>query len=352
MRVLIVRLSSMGDLVQTLPALTDAARAIPGLRFDWVVDEAFAEVPAWHPQVERVIPSALRRWRHDLSGATRGGEVAAFLAQLRARRYDLIVDVQCELKSALMTRLARGPRHGYDASTVHEWGAQFAYHRRTHVPTSQHAIARMRRLLASALDYRYDDTQVDYGVAPARVGAAPFEVPRPYMVFVHSTSWTSKNWRLAYWQELTRTATAAGYFVALPWGSDAERQRSHDIAAGRDRVVVLPELTISQKAAIIARADASVGLDTGLSHIAAMFDVPAVTIYGATDPLLVGVRGRRQRHLASTFECVGCHAVRCSYGAQPPAEPACLVGTTPAGVWAEVQQLLSGGRPGIRVQTG
>src|SRR5437660_9564474 len=125
MHVLIVRLSSMGDLVQTLPALTDAAKAIAGIRFDSVVDESFAQVPAWHPSVDQIMPSGFRRWRRNWPRSFKSGEPQAFLKKLRARKYDLIVDVQCELKSALAARLARGPRAGYDRRGVHEWGAQF-----------------------------------------------------------------------------------------------------------------------------------------------------------------------------------------------------------------------------------
>jgi heptosyltransferase-1 len=147
----------MGDLVQTLPALTDAAKAIPGIRFDWVVDESFSEVPAWHPNVETVMPCAFRRWRRDPWQAWRTREPAAFLRRLRAKHYDLIIDVQCELKSALTARLARGRRCGYDRRTVHEWGAQFMYQKRYFLPKGQHSIQRMRQLLACALEYTYNE---------------------------------------------------------------------------------------------------------------------------------------------------------------------------------------------------
>jgi len=332
----------MGDLVQTLPALTDAARALPGIRFDWVVDESFAQVPAWHQSVETVMPCAFRRWRRAPRQAWRSDEAGAFLKRLRSRRYDLIVDVQCELKSALAALLARGPRSGYDRRTVHEWGAQFIYQRKYFVAKGQHSIRRMRQLLAHALGYTYDEGALDYGIDPTRLGPPPLALPAPYLVFIHSTSWTSKCWPAAYWQELTRTATAAGYTVVLPWGDEAERQRAREIAQGDERVCVLPPLSISEKATIIARAHATVGLDTGLSHIAAAFDIPSVTIYGATDPALVGATGRNQLHLASDFACVKCHEVECTYGGALNLEPACLVGIEPARVWAELQHLMNG----------
>ena len=148
MHVLIVRLSSMGDLVQTLPALTDAAKAIPGIRFDWVVDQSFAQVPSWHPAVDVVMASDFRRWGKTWQESLENKEPQSFVKNLRARRYHLIVDVQGEFKSALAARLAKGPRAGYDARSVHERGAQITYRRRFSVPKGQHSIKRMRRLLS------------------------------------------------------------------------------------------------------------------------------------------------------------------------------------------------------------
>lgn len=341
MRVLIVRLSSMGDLVQTLPALTDAANAVSGIRFDWVVDESFAQVPAWHANIDQVISSGVRGWRKDWRGALGRGEPQEFLRQLRARTYDLIVDVQCELKSAVASRLARGPRAGYDRSGVHEWGAQFAYQRRFSVPKGQHSILRMRKLLAAALGYEFDENQVDYGIDRSRLPPSPYPVDQPYLVFIHSTSWSSKNWPDHYWLALTRRATESGFVIVLPWGSEAERQRAERIAQNDERAIVLPPLSIAEKASIINNARATVGLDTGLSHIAAALDVPSVTIYGATDPLLVGATGRQQIHLASTFECVKCHEHECFYQGAAEFKPACLVGITPESVWEQVQRVLN-----------
>jgi len=339
MRVLIVRLSSMGDLVQTLPALTDAARAIPGIDFDWIVDESFAQVPGWHRNVETVIPSAFRRWRKNWSRAFKSGEPQSFLRKVRSQEYDFVVDVQCELKSALATRLARGPRYGYDHRTVHEWGAQFAYQKKFFVPKDRHSLQRMRQLLAGALGYEYEEQRLDYGIDRLRLGPVPIELPKQFVVFIHSTSWTSKVWPEFYWQGLLNKVTRAGYAVVLPWGDEAERQRATRIAAANDKALVLPSLSISEKAAIISRASATVGLDTGLSHIAAALDIPSITIYGATDPLLVGATGKHQLHFASTFECVGCHEVECKYSGPAEFKPACLVEIKPEHVWQKLKLL-------------
>ena len=342
MHVLIVRLSSMGDLVQTLPALTDAARAIPGIRFDWVVDESFAQVPAWHPSVDQIMPSGFRRWRRNWPQSLKGGEPQAFLKKLRTRKYDLIVDIQCELKSALAARLARGPRVGYDRRGVHEWGAQFAYQKKFSVPKGQHSIQRMRQLLSHALGYEYDQSEVDYGIDRQLLPQTSLGLPQPYLVFVHSTSWSSKCWPENYWQDLTARVTAAGFSVVFPWGDEAERKRALRIAGGNQRTIVLPQLSISEKASIITGAHATVGLDTGLSHIAAALDIPSVTIYGATDPLLVGATGKHQLQMASAFQCVKCHEPECFYQGVAEFKPACLVELTPDRVWQSLQNLLNG----------
>src|SRR6266567_200908 len=338
MRVLIVRLSSMGDVVHTLPAITDAAKAIPGLRFDWAVDEAFAQIPSWHPSVETVLPAALRRWGPKLTS----DEVSEFRKKLRSRRYDFIVDLQGEFKSALIARFARGVRCGYDAPSVHERGAQLMYGKKFRVPKGMHSIERMRRLLAQSLSYSYAESEIDYGIKRARLLAAPLEIKAPYLVFIHSTSWESKNWPEEYWRDLTRRATDIGLRVVLPWGSEAERQRSQRIAAENESVLVLPQLSISEKASIISGARATVGLDTGLSHIAAALDIPSLTIYGATDPLLVGATGKHQLQMASAFECVKCHEQECFYQGEAAFKPACLVELTPDLVWKNLQSLLNG----------
>jgi heptosyltransferase I len=344
MRVLIVRLSSMGDLVQTLPALSDAARAIPDSRFDWIVDESFAQVPGWHRNVETVIPSAFRRWRKNWRRAFKSGEPQEFLRKVRAQKYDFIVDVQCELKSAVASRLARGPRYGYDRRAVHEWGAQFAYQKKFFVPKDRHSLQRMRQLLAGALGYAYREDQLDYGIDRSRLGPVRIELPEKFVVFIHSTSWTSKVWPEFYWQDLLNKVTSDGYTVLLPWGDEAERQRALRIAANNNKAIVLPALSISEKAAIINQAAATIGLDTGLSHIAAALEIPSITIYGATDPLLVGATGKDQLHLASTFGCVACHEVECRYTGVAEFKPACLVEIKPEQVWQELK-LLSPGVP-------
>ncbi|HKR59858.1 MAG TPA: lipopolysaccharide heptosyltransferase I, partial [Pyrinomonadaceae bacterium] len=243
-------------------------------------------------------------------------------------------------KSAIAARLAKGPSTGHDRRGVHDWGAQFLYQRRFAVPKGMHSISRMRRLLAASLGYAAPETDVEYGIVRSRFESPALDLPTPYLVFIHSTSWSSKVWPEHYWQELLSLATANGFQVILPWGDYVERERSTRIAAGNQQATVLPQLSISQKAAIINGAAGTVGLDTGLSHIAAALDIPSVTIYGATDPRLVGATGKNQVHLASQFECVYCHETECTYPGPSEFKPACLVELKPEQVWQRLKVLM------------
>jgi heptosyltransferase-1 len=336
MRVLIVRLSSMGDVVHTLPALSDAAQANSAIRFDWAVDESFAQIPAWHRNVDRVFPIALRRWRGDLASQNGRAEARAFLKTFRAEKYDVIVDLQGEFKSAFVARLARGMRAGYDGASAREWGAHLSYGQKYNVPRNAHSMSRMRRLLSQALSYEYDEASVDYGIERARLLPASLELNRPYVVLIHSTSWVSKNWPEHYWRELAQKLTAAGLSIVLPWGSESERERSARIAGNDPHSIVLPQLSISEKASIIERAAATVGLDTGLSHIAAALGVPSVTLYGATDPNLCGTIGENQIQITSGFECIKCHETECDF-AGASFKPACFEEIHPEHVWEKLQ---------------
>ncbi len=329
----------MGDVVHALPALTDAARANPEIQFDWAVDEAFADIPAWHSYVEKVFPVALRRWRAGLSSGQGRAEVKNSLRALRGQSYDAIVDLQGEFKSAFVARLAKGKRYGYDGASAREWGAHIVYGQKIGVPKGTHSMSRMRKLLSGALGYAYDQTTIDYAIKRERLLKLPLNIDRPYVVFIHSTSWASKNWPAQYWRELAASVTADGFTVVLPWGSEVERERSVRIAAELPNRVVLPQLSISEKASIIGAASATVGLDTGLSHIAAALGVPSITLYGATDPSLCGAIGENQIHIKSDFECVGCHQTDCSF-MKSSFKPACFEFLTPAMVWRRLEQLL------------
>jgi heptosyltransferase I len=342
MKILVVRLSSMGDMIHSLPAITDAWKAFPSAQIDWAIDDAYAQIPAWHPGIRRIIQSAHRSWGRSFWHSWRSGTFRNYLNELRSVHYDFAIDIQGEIKSAAITRAAKAEmRCGFDRASIHEWGAQFAYRRKSFVAKKMHSIQRMRQLMASSLGYSLPATDPDFAIDRSRLPELTLNIPRPFIVFIHSTSWASKVWPESYWQQLRSMTTKQGFTVVFPWGDEPERIRSQKIAGDDARAIVLPDLSIAEKASVIAHAHATVGLDTGLSHIAAALDIPSITLYGATEPIFIGATGRNQVHMASEFECIGCHAAQCTYPKGNGLRPSCFVDMTPDKVWNEFSTLLN-----------
>jgi heptosyltransferase-1 len=336
--VLIIKTSSLGDVLHTLPAVTDAAIHVPGIRFDWVVEETFVEVPGWHAAVDGVIAVAIRRWKRRPFHVLRLGEPQAAVKQLRKQKYDRIIDAQGLVKSAVISRFARGPRYGLDRSSAREPLAARAYNRAFPIPRQQHAVARVRQLFAAALGYETPMTRPDYGIRE-RFAA---QQRQSCLVFLHGTTWSTKHWPDAYWVELAAMAVANGLQVKIPWGNAAERQRAEKIAAVHRGVEVLPRMQLGELAAVIARASGVVGVDTGLVHLAAALGTPCVTLYGATDPGLIGTVGDAQVHLQASFPCAPCHERKCSYRGAAGVFPACYGDLPPARVWQTLDDALAG----------
>lgn len=299
MRVLIIKTSSMGDVLHSLPALTDAMRAIPGIRFDWVVEEGFTQIPSWHPAVDRVLPVAIRRWRKHWFGSQVREERVAFKRELQSREYDVVLDAQGLIKSAaLVTRLAKGVKHGADSRSAREPFASWWYDQRHSIDKQQHAVQRTRELFAKSLGYPMPDTTGDYAIASHFVHALPEDAGR-YLVFLHATTRDNKHWPESHWRELIGLMQPSGLRIKLPWGAEHERQRAVRLAEGFDFVDVLPKMSLEQVARELAGARAVVSVDTGLSHLTAALDRPNITLYGPTDPGLIGGYGKNQHALIS-----------------------------------------------------
>lgn len=328
----------MGDVLHTLPALTDAQTAHPGIRFDWVVEDSFRQIPGWHPAVDRVIQVAFRTWRKN-PGQWFGREVRTLIRSLRSRHYTHIIDAQGLLKSALVTRLAQGHRHGYSYDTVRESLAATAYSHRATVPRNLHAIQRVRDLFAASLGYVAPDTPPDYGIDTGKLpGAGPTD--HRYLVFVHASSWPSKRWPEEFWRRLIERATAANYRVRLPWGNEPEHEQATRISHSHIGAEVMPAVELDELASVLAQATAVVSVDTGPAHLAAALGTPNVTIYGATNPGLTGTLGDRQHHLQTRFLCSPCLSKQCTYTEQSAVTPACYSTVSPEQVWGTLRPYL------------
>jgi heptosyltransferase-1 len=285
-RILLVKTSSLGDVVHNFPAASDIAAAIPNAEIDWVVEEAFAALPRMHREVSRVIPAAVRRWRGNLLRSETHREIGQFVRTLRATRYDAIVDTQGLFKSALIARVARGTRYGLDWRASRE-PLRLFYDATFHVSWEQHAVERNRALAAQALGYAIDG-RVDYGVA-AEPKSFGWLTSNDYAVLIHSTSAPAKLWPEERWIELARVLHARGITSVLPGGSDHERSRSERISAASPGSIVPPRIGLEDAVQLIAGARCVIGVDTGLTHLAGALGRPTVGIYAATDPARHGL---------------------------------------------------------------
>jgi heptosyltransferase I len=293
-RILLIKTSSLGDVVHNLPVVSDLVAALPGVTIDWVVEEAFAAIPRLHPGVSRVLPIAQRRWRRRPWQAQVWRELRQFLCALRLQEYDFVIDTQGLLKSAWIARAARGLRHGLDRVSSREPLGWF-YDRVHLVPWGQHAVERNRQLAALALG-RAVSGPAQYGVRAEGPLAAGLD--GSHAMLLHATSAANKLWPEADWIELGTALAARGLVCVLPWGTPAERERSERLARRIPRAVVPERLGIEALAPLLARAQLVAGTDTGLTHLAGALGAPTLGIYCATDPQATGLHAcRKARNL-------------------------------------------------------
>ena len=288
MKVLIVKTSSMGDVVHALPAASDLLRHVAGVQIDWLVEAPFAAIPQLHPGIRRVLPMAWRKWRKTLLEKKTREAISALRADLKREPYDLVLDLQGLLKSALWARQAIGPLAGYDADSAREPLAAWFYARKAAVPRDLQAVERNRRLAAAHLGYAMPASAPDFGLAPPQ----PVWQPKvPYAVIIPNASRKEKLWPERRWIAVGQRLKDKGWLPVVLWGSDSEQTLAERIAAGCEGDV--PRfLKVGDVAGLLAGAGQVVGLDTGFTHLAAALGRPTLGIYCDHEPGLAGITGR------------------------------------------------------------
>jgi heptosyltransferase-1 len=288
-RILIVKVTSLGDIVETQPVVSDLRRAFPGAQIDWAADAAFADIIRWNSRVDRVLSAPLRKFKKARNWADLKG-IAASIGELRAVKYDAILDIHGAYKSAIIAFLARGrKRYGYRNKDLGELGAAFAYNARFGPRPATDAWRGMRVSVSEALGYQFDDTP-DFNLS-----LPPLDVPleiapgAPIAMLFHATSADVKKWPIERWAETGRWIAARGYRIVLPWGTDGERAEGEQIAALVPGARVLPKLSVTQCAHWIGASELVVGMDTGLVHLAHALGRRTVMIFTATSREHFGV---------------------------------------------------------------
>lgn len=286
-RILLVKTSSLGDVIHNLPVVTDILQQHPSVKIDWVAEESFADIPRLHPAVDQVFTVAVRRWRKTLFNRKTWQEISAFKRAVSKQHYDLVIDTQGLIKSALMASCAQGLKCGQDNKTAREPVASYFYQKKLTIARNQHAVVRNRETVAKACGFSVPNQAPDYGLNAK--SSNTIELPTAYIIGLHGTSKDSKLWPTNNWLGLAAALNQQQLHLVLPWASDAEHKRAKEIAASNKNVIVLPKLSIAQLAPIIGNAKAAVGVDTGLSHLATALSLPTVAIYTDTKPALTGV---------------------------------------------------------------
>ena len=290
-KILIIKTSSLGDVVHMLPAINDATQRIENLQVDWVVEEGFKEVPAWSTTVDRVFAVAIRRWRKSLFSSKTRQEIKKFKNALKANEYDFVIDSQGLLKSALLTRWtkAKSGIWGYDKKSIREPIASFFYQHKVSVSRELHAITRNRQLLAKTLGYSLEGLDLDYNLSTDHFSAPPIDLPKKYIVALHGTSKAEKEWSIHAWKQLIQKMAETNIAVLFPWGNPREKERAELLSDQSKYAIALPKCNLSELATIISNAQAVIGMDTGLMHIAAALNKRGVGLYPVTKPTLTGV---------------------------------------------------------------
>nr|WP_315127963.1 lipopolysaccharide heptosyltransferase I [uncultured Polynucleobacter sp.] len=296
-KVLLVKLSSLGDILHNLPIVWDLRARLPEAQIDWVVEEAYVHLLTpllsrdGFKGIDRIIPFGLRRWKKNLFTLATWKKFFAFRKTLQATTYDVLIETQGLLKSAIVCSLAKRSSGAVVAGLAnatefsgYEPLARSFYNQSVQVPTQCHAVDRSRWVMCSALDW----TLLDRSDAPqfyskefvASIPKATVEdLKTPYILCFHSTAREAKRWSNEGWVTLGRDLSARGYQLVFPWGNATEKAVSQSLAAQIPGSLVPRAFSIEDAFSVIAGAALTVGVDTGLTHLAAVLDKPTIEIY-------------------------------------------------------------------------
>jgi len=277
----------MGDVVHATAAVTDIRRQMPDAEIDWLVEAPYAAIPQMHPAVARVLPMAWRKWRSQLFQRATWKAMGDLRRDLRRGSYDVVLDLQGLIKSALWARQTGAPIAGYDEQSAREPQASWFYKIKANVPRDLQAVERCRRLAAATLGYPMPDDAPDFGL---RTPAPSWRPRSAYAVLIPNASRREKLWPERYWIAVGKRLKDVGWTPLVLWGRPEEQSQAESIAAGCEGDVP-PFLRVGEMAAVLAGAKTVVGLDTGFTHLAAAIGRPTLGIYCDHEPGLAGITG-------------------------------------------------------------
>lgn len=284
-KILIIKSSSMGDVVHALPVAYDIKQAYPDCQLHWVVEESFTDIVTLSPYVDKYVTTAFRRWRKSVLDAGTRQEIAQVRQELKAEHYDIVIDLQGLMRSALVARWCGTESVGYAKDVIKEPMARYLYTRTQSLPVGLQPVRRYRAMAAAVLGYRIDAEHPHFGL---RVRAmSPAGVTGPYAALAVNTSRPEKLWPNSRWIEVAQALHQDAHMQSvLFWGSQAEHERVQAIAQAVPEAVVMPRSSIRALAQAIAGARCLIGVDTGFAHLGAALAVPSVGVIVGTSAAL------------------------------------------------------------------
>jgi len=284
-RILIIKTSSLGDVIHNFPMVSDIGAQFPDCKIDWLVEEAYVPLVKLHIGVNRIIPIAFRRWRKSIFSSSTWSELKNCIRNVRRYRYDLVIDSQGLIKSAIFARLAKGPSYGFGPRYSKEKLAGMSYNMRFSVNREQHMLDRCRQLSSLALNYQVAK-KPHYGLIKKERSATN----KKNVVIFCSSAQSTKQWPTTDWIKISQYLSSKGFNCQFTWGNPGEQaicEKIISLSAGE----LLPKMPIDGVATLISQSYLVIGLDTGLLHLAAALEVPSIAIFGASDPLKTGPQG-------------------------------------------------------------
>lgn len=339
MKILLVRLSSLGDILHLFPAISDLRGCYSDAEIHWLVEPAFAQMAGWHSAVDKVITVPLRSYKKQwwrLPQLMRG-----LKRQLQAENYDLVLDAQGLLKSAVLSRLVGVDIYGFHADSARESLAAMFYKKTAKVAQGLHVIEKNRQLVSQLFG---TDSQkpADFGLnlfcqQQREIGLPPHLasfVDRPCLILLHGTTWDSKYWPESSWLELVSLLNQQGWRCLLPWGNEAEQLRAQRLA-GEGLAQVLPKLSLAELVAVLLHTQGFVSVETGIGHLATVLNMPGIMLHGPTDPNYSGILQLSCQHLISHLDCSPCFKRECPKLASSVDIPPCQVALSPQRVFEQ-----------------
>lgn len=349
MKILIIKMSSIGDIVHTFPALLDSKKYIPDLTIDWLVDENFIDVIKLlqynRPSIiEKIVAVPLRKIKKHGFINIINFRLKYFWGLLRQDKYDLVIDAQGLLKSAIMAKLVRANKIiGFDRDSARESWASCFYHEKISVSKNLHAIVRMRQLFAKILNYNFAEVDLIFkrNFFPQLTELKSKNIEN-YIVFLHGTTWETKRWSAKYWQRLAELMVRKNISIVVMTSNQEEQQFADELLIHNPNIIILSNLTIMQVASVLSNAMGAVAVDTGFAHLASVMGVPVVGIYAATSMIKVGVLGDNCNNIQSKYHCSPCLSRVClEYNAHfSTIKQPCLQEITPEIVLAKLEEIM------------